>query len=256
VADELVAASGVEVPDKVFFRIGEVADLTGVKAYVLRFWEKEFPSLRPQKGKTGQRRFRRGDILEVARIKTLLWDRKFTIQGAKDELKRRKAAEKAGVGGDEDRVETARRRAPMATLPSVPAVAAAQATQELRAQLKVARKEAAALEARLQTTVTSLEDARAFRARAEGEASRLSSKLEESESDLSALRAAHDQLQEQHSAFSAQYDRIETDLKAARARSPRTSGVDQASLHGELLAVREELIRLRAKLGVRLPTLT
>lgn len=82
------ARESPEIPDKLFFRIGEVARITGVKAYVLRFWESEFGTLRPEKGRTGQRRYRRSDIDQVLRIKDLLWTRKFTIPGARKELHR------------------------------------------------------------------------------------------------------------------------------------------------------------------------
>jgi DNA-binding transcriptional MerR regulator len=82
------ATSGVEIPSKVFFRIGEVGGLTGVKPYVLRYWETEFRHLRPRKSKTGQRLYRRNDIEMILRIKELLWARKFTIAGARTELSR------------------------------------------------------------------------------------------------------------------------------------------------------------------------
>jgi len=78
----------VEIPDKVFFRIGEVARLTGVKSYVLRYWETEFRGLAPRKGKSGQRRYERKDVEFVLGLKDLLWDRKFTIAGARAELSR------------------------------------------------------------------------------------------------------------------------------------------------------------------------
>ena len=77
----------VEIPDKVFFRIGEVSRMTGVKAYVLRFWETEFAGLRPKKSPSGQRLYRKADVEMVLRIKNLLWDRKFTIKGAKTQLR-------------------------------------------------------------------------------------------------------------------------------------------------------------------------
>ena len=80
-------ATSIEIPEKVFFRIGEVSRLTGVKAYVLRFWETEFASLKPQKSKTGQRRYRRSDIEQILRVKELLWERKFTIAGARSQLR-------------------------------------------------------------------------------------------------------------------------------------------------------------------------
>lgn len=91
----------VEIPDKVFFRIGEVSKLTGVKAYVLRFWEGEFPTLKPQKGKTGQRRYRRADIEQILRIKELLWERKFTIAGARSELRGSKDRERTTLKGQQ-----------------------------------------------------------------------------------------------------------------------------------------------------------
>ncbi len=74
------------IPDKLYFRIGEVSDLCGVPAYVLRFWESEFPQLRPNKGGTGQRLYRRRDVLTVLRIKQLLYEGGFTIPGARQML--------------------------------------------------------------------------------------------------------------------------------------------------------------------------
>lgn len=77
----------VELPDKLYFKIGEVGDIVGVKQHVLRYWESEFPSIRPQKSKTNQRLYRRKDVEAVLAIKHLLYDRKFTIEGAKQYLK-------------------------------------------------------------------------------------------------------------------------------------------------------------------------
>ncbi len=77
----------LEIPDKVFFRIGEVARLTGVKAYVLRYWETEFSGLRPQKAQSGQRRYRKTDVETVLQIKRLLWEDGFTIKGARAHLR-------------------------------------------------------------------------------------------------------------------------------------------------------------------------
>jgi DNA-binding transcriptional MerR regulator len=75
-----------EIPDKLFFRIGEVSDLVGVEAYVLRYWESEFPALTPKKSSSGQRMFRRKDVELLLRIKGLLYDQKFTIEGARKAL--------------------------------------------------------------------------------------------------------------------------------------------------------------------------
>jgi DNA-binding transcriptional MerR regulator len=80
-------ASASEIPDKLYFRIGEVARLCEVPAYVLRFWESEFPQLKPHKGGTGQRLYRRRDVEMALRIKTLLYDQGYTIPGARQLLK-------------------------------------------------------------------------------------------------------------------------------------------------------------------------
>jgi DNA-binding transcriptional MerR regulator len=75
------------VPDKLYFRIGEVSRLCGLPTYVLRFWETEFPQLKPPKSNTGQRTYRRADVENVVRIKKLLYDEGFTIAGARAQLK-------------------------------------------------------------------------------------------------------------------------------------------------------------------------
>ena len=76
-----------EIPDKLYFRIGEVAKLCDVPAYVLRFWESEFPQLKPNKGGTGQRLYRRRDVEMAIRIKGLLYDEGYTIPGARQAVK-------------------------------------------------------------------------------------------------------------------------------------------------------------------------
>ena len=75
------------IPDKLYFRIGEVARLCRLPAYVLRFWETEFPQLKPSKGSTGQRMYRQRDVEMVLRIKKLLYEQGFTIAGARQYLK-------------------------------------------------------------------------------------------------------------------------------------------------------------------------
>ena len=79
--------SRVELPDKLFFKIGEVTNIVDVKQHVLRYWESEFPAIRPQKSKTNQRLYRRKDVEAVIAIKHLLYDKKFTIEGARNYLK-------------------------------------------------------------------------------------------------------------------------------------------------------------------------
>lgn len=79
--------SGSDIPDKLYFRIGEVSKLCDLPAYVLRFWESEFPQLKPHKGGTGQRLYRRRDVEMVLRIKSLLYDEGYTIPGARQVFK-------------------------------------------------------------------------------------------------------------------------------------------------------------------------
>jgi DNA-binding transcriptional MerR regulator len=80
-------ADEVLIPDKLYFRIGEVAKLCHLPAYVLRFWESEFPQLKPVKSGTGQRMYRRRDVESVLRIKQLLYEQGFTIAGARQQLR-------------------------------------------------------------------------------------------------------------------------------------------------------------------------
>lgn len=76
-------SSATSIPDKLYFRIGDVAKLCGVEAYVLRFWESEFPQLKPNKSGTGQRLYRRRDVELALRIKQLLYADGYTIAGAR-----------------------------------------------------------------------------------------------------------------------------------------------------------------------------
>jgi DNA-binding transcriptional MerR regulator len=81
------AADEILIPDKLYFRIGEVATLCRLPAYVLRFWESEFPQLKPIKSSTGQRMYRKRDVESVLRIKQLLYQQGFTISGARQQLR-------------------------------------------------------------------------------------------------------------------------------------------------------------------------
>jgi DNA-binding transcriptional MerR regulator len=78
-----------EIPNKLYFRIGEVAKLAGIKPYVLRFWESEFSGLGPKKSGTGHRLYRRKDVELVLEIKRLLYEKRFTIEGARKILESR-----------------------------------------------------------------------------------------------------------------------------------------------------------------------
>src|ERR1700730_11246158 len=75
-----------EIPDKLYFKIGEVSELLGVEPYVLRYWETEFTVLSPKKSGTGHRLYRRKDVELLLRIKHLLYEKRFTIEGARQTL--------------------------------------------------------------------------------------------------------------------------------------------------------------------------
>ena len=100
--DTLLDDSAPQIPAKMYFRIGEVSRLVGVPAYVLRFWETEFHSLSPRKSGRGHRLYRRKDVELFFQIKQLLYEKRFTIEGARQSLRSagkqrtRKAASPAG----------------------------------------------------------------------------------------------------------------------------------------------------------------
>jgi DNA-binding transcriptional MerR regulator len=83
---EATAQQSAEIPDKLYFRIGEVSRLVGVPAYVLRYWETEFPRLAPKKSGTGHRLYRRKEVVLLLEIKQLLYDKRYTIEGARQHL--------------------------------------------------------------------------------------------------------------------------------------------------------------------------
>ena len=127
-----------EIPDKLYFRIGDVARLAGIKPYVLRFWETEFPALGPRKSGTGHRLYRRKDVEMVLEIKRLLYDQRFTIEGARKFLETRPKVEAAATPAK----ATKRRPAKSATvLPKGQAdlfggAASSEALDAVRAELR------------------------------------------------------------------------------------------------------------------------
>lgn len=84
----------LEIPDKLFFKIGEVSRLTDVKPHVLRYWESEFPSLNPPKNRSSQRVYRRKDIETVILIKKLLYEENYTISGARKRIRELRSRKK------------------------------------------------------------------------------------------------------------------------------------------------------------------
>jgi len=106
------------IPQKLFFKIGEVCELAGVQAHVLRYWETEFSMLAPQKNRAGQRTYRRRDVEMALRIKELLYDEQYTIAGAKKKL----AGEIRGAGRETSDAPPA--KAPVRSLKPPPSLAA------------------------------------------------------------------------------------------------------------------------------------
>ena len=94
-----------EIPDKLYFRIGEVSSLVGVEPYVLRYWETEFSGLSPKKSGTGHRLYRRREVELLLRIKHLLYEKRFTIEGARQYLQEESRAtpkKKSAKSGQRD----------------------------------------------------------------------------------------------------------------------------------------------------------
>jgi DNA-binding transcriptional MerR regulator len=87
-----------EIPDRRYFKIGEVSEFAEVEPYVLRYWETEFPSIKPVRAPTGQRLYRKKDVETVLKIKHLLYEKKFTIAGARKELQSTDVRKRASGG--------------------------------------------------------------------------------------------------------------------------------------------------------------
>src|ERR1700761_1993106 len=111
-----------EIPDKLYFRIGEVARLCSVAPYVLRFWETEFTQLKPNKSGTGQRLYRRRDVEMALRVKRLLYDEGYTIAGARQAIQAESRNKRSGQ-------------------PELPLPQQQQTAQEAQARLHKVRKE-------------------------------------------------------------------------------------------------------------------
>ena len=92
--------TATHIPEKLYYRIGEVTEITGLAAYVLRFWESEFNVIHPKRTESGQRLYRRSDIEAILQIRHLLYEKKFTIEGARKQLKKpRKTGQETTAAG-------------------------------------------------------------------------------------------------------------------------------------------------------------
>ncbi len=122
-----------EIPDKLYFRIGDVAKIAGVKQYVLRFWENEFPGLGPRKSGTGHRLYRRKDVELVLEIKHLLYEKRYTIEGARKWLETR---EKPAPAAKAAKVAKARASKQLEQVSLFGAPAPSPALDEIRKELQ------------------------------------------------------------------------------------------------------------------------
>jgi len=120
----------VVIPEKIYFRIGEVSELAKLPTYVLRFWETEFSQLKPTKSSTGQRMYRRKDVEYVMQIRKLLYEDGFTIAGARERLREEMRAKRAqNLAPEQARSELA--RSAQATLPFLASASSANSKEEL-----------------------------------------------------------------------------------------------------------------------------
>ena len=92
---------GQQNPNKMFYRVGEVGQLVGVESYVLRYWEKMFPQLRPEKDEAGQRVYTKSDIDTVLRIRNLLYEERYTIDGARKKLKEERKSKSKNTNSED-----------------------------------------------------------------------------------------------------------------------------------------------------------
>lgn len=137
-----------EIPDKLYFRIGDVARLCEVPAYVLRFWETEFPQLRPNKGGTGQRLYRKRDVEMALRIKSLLYDQGYTIPGARQVFKNEAKARETVTPFESAPVLATAVAAPASGIAAISA-AGDERTAKIEARLRILRDEMQSLVAML-----------------------------------------------------------------------------------------------------------
>ena len=123
----------IAIPEKLFFKIGEVCELAGVQAHVLRYWESEFPMLAPQKNRAGQRVYRKRDVEIALRIKELLYEDQYTIAGAKKRLANDlRAGGKFRVVSSGEGEDTSEESAPSALSSSEPRIVPANSSQAAR----------------------------------------------------------------------------------------------------------------------------
>jgi DNA-binding transcriptional MerR regulator len=201
-----------EIPNKLFYKIGEVCQYTDTQPYVLRFWESEFPLLAPEKNRSGQRIYSREDIELVFKIKALLYDEEYTIAGARKRLEqdesgqpetsRPKAskrsdsrASKSGASGKAE-LRAIRKRAareePRPEQVILPVASTEPSLLDGDREIESLRRRLADMEQRWRRAEIALEESEAARNALEERCGRVEVKLEKAREVLSALRDAAD----------------------------------------------------------------
>jgi DNA-binding transcriptional MerR regulator len=151
--------AAIVIPDKAFFKIGEVAEILGVKAYIIRYWESEFSQLHPEKSTGNQRVYSRNDVNLLLTIKNLLWDQKFTIEGARKQLSARRSAQpEEGTPETPPSSDEARAAQPARTLFPAPPTAVTPSMKSFLAQLDDLTVENQKLRKRLEQSEAQAED--------------------------------------------------------------------------------------------------
>jgi len=201
-----------EIPNKLFYKIGEVCQYTDTQPYVLRFWESEFPLLAPDKNRSGQRIYSREDIDLVFRIKVLLYDEEYTIAGARKRLEQEdsgepekappKASKRAGQrtaksgGSGKAELRAIRKRAtreePRPTEVTPPVTPTAPTLLDESQEIESLQRRLADMEQRWRRAEIALEGAEAARNEFEERCNRVAAKLEKALEALAALKEAAD----------------------------------------------------------------
>jgi DNA-binding transcriptional MerR regulator len=135
-----------KIPDKLFYRINDVAEISGVPPYVLRYWESEFPMLRPERDEKGERRYRKSDIELILQIKQLVYEQKFTLAGARQQLK----ALRKGANASQAPAQAAEQ--PVEATPTAAPALDAETLNEITQTINTLREELTAVYRLLEST--------------------------------------------------------------------------------------------------------
>lgn len=213
----------IELPEKTYFKIGEVAKLLDVEPYVLRYWETEFDVLDPEKTKSGQRVYQRHDIELLMQIQTLLYEEMFTIAGARRQIARRQQGKSSYFDLDEQ------------SRPSAQGTAVA-GDEQLREQLEEARRELAAAETKLNERQQQLDEVTS-------EASKLEERLDDVRAELEQTHQKLESARETNDELNARITELENRLEN---QSEREDGETAAELRERIEQLEQQLEQVRS----------